>query len=150
MKEIVSDAQNFLNRIFETTGLSLRASAEATATDYLFEIVGEDVALLRNEGGEVLDALDHLINQIFGRALAKGERFVCDVQGYRATRDAELRMMARHAAERVRATGQTFTFGPMSASERRVIHLALADAADLHTESVGFGESRRLSVSRKK
>ncbi|MBD0326017.1 MAG: hypothetical protein ICV68_06290, partial [Pyrinomonadaceae bacterium] len=106
-------------------------------------------ALLLNEGGELLEALQHIVNQAFGRALPKGERIVCDVENFRATREAELRAMARHAAERVRSTGVAFTFGPMDPSERRVIHLSLAEESDLHTESVGEGAARRLKVSRK-
>ena len=57
--------------------------------------------------------------------------------------------MARHAADRVRSTGLPFFFGPMSAGERRVIHLALADEDNLFTESVGEGNARRLKVSLK-
>jgi spoIIIJ-associated protein len=68
------------------------------------------------------------------------------VGDFRATREAELRAMARLAAERVRASHVPFTFGPMDASERRVIHLALADKEDLQTESVGEGNARRLKV----
>jgi spoIIIJ-associated protein len=62
-------------------------------------------------------------------------------------REVELRAMANHAAERVRSTGVPFTFGAMNGNERRVIHLALADIEDLHTESVGEGNARRLKVS---
>jgi spoIIIJ-associated protein len=71
------------------------------------------------------------------------------VQDFRATREAELRVMANHAAERVRTTHNAFTFGPMDAAERRVIHLVLANEADLYTESVGEGNARRLKVSLK-
>jgi spoIIIJ-associated protein len=57
--------------------------------------------------------------------------------------------MARHAAERVRATGREFIFGPMIPNERRVIHLFLSTDDDLSTESVGEGNARRLKVSLK-
>jgi len=57
--------------------------------------------------------------------------------------------MADHAARQVRATSAAFVFGPMEPSERRVIHLSLADEADLVTESVGEGNSRRLRVALK-
>ena len=97
----------------------------------------------------MLEALQHLVNQVFGRTLPRGERIVCDVEDFRATREAELRAMARHAAERVRATGGVFTFGPMISNERRVIHLVLAAEADLYTESIGEGAARRLKVSLK-
>jgi len=55
--------------------------------------------------------------------------------------------MAQHAARQVRTTSSAFVFGPMEANERRVIHLTLADEADLHTESIGEGNARRLRVS---
>ena len=96
-----------------------------------------------------LEALQHLVNQVFGRSLAGGERLVCDVHGFRATREAELQTMANFAANRVRQTGVAFTFEPMSANERRIIHLTLADSPDLSTESIGEGAERKLRISPK-
>lgn len=96
-----------------------------------------------------MDALEHLVNQSFIRELSEGERFICDVDSFRAIRETELRAMARHAAERVRSTGLPFFFGPMSAGERRIIHLTLAEESNLFTESVGEGNARRLKVSLK-
>lgn len=149
MNETCSQAQDFLNAIFDGAGFTLRASTEETESGCLLNIDGADTSFLLAEGGELLEALQHLVQQAFGRALPKGERIICDVQNFRATREAELRAMARHAAERVRTTGRDFTFGPMIANERRVIHLTLAEDDDLYTESVGEGSSRRLKVSLK-
>lgn len=147
MNESCQQAETFLNDIFEGTGLELKARGSQTEDGCLLDLDGEDAPLLRSEGGELLAALEHLVNQAFGRTLPHGQRFVCDVQDFRATREAELRAMARHAAERVRTTRAPFTFGPMDASERRVIHLSLANETDLHTESIGEGNARRLKVS---
>ncbi len=147
MKETCTQAQDFLNAIFNGTGLDLRARAEESASGCLLDIDGEDSSLLLGEGGELLEAVQHLANQSFGRAVPADARFICDAHNIRATREAELRAMARHAAERVRATGAPFTFGPMLATERRIIHLVLAEESDLHTESVGEGAARRLKVS---
>jgi spoIIIJ-associated protein len=58
--------------------------------------------------------------------------------------------MANYVADRVRTTGVPYTFGPMLPNERRVIHLALAEDEDLHTESIGEGSARRLKVTLKK
>ncbi len=149
MNEACTQAQEFLNNVLAGIGCELRTSVEASEQGCLLNIDGADNSLLLNEGGELLEALQHLVNQAFGRELPKGERIVCDVDNYRATREAELRAMARHAAERVRSTGAAFTFGPMDANERRVIHLSLAEEGDLHTESVGDGPARRLKVSLK-
>ena len=149
MNETCTQSQDFLNAVFDGAGFNLRATTKETADGCLLNIEGADASLLLNEGGEVLEALQHLVNQVFSRTLQRGERIVCDVEDFRATREAELRAMARHAAERVRATGGVFTFGPMISNERRVIHLMLAGEADLHTESIGEGAARRLKVSLK-
>lgn len=149
MSETCTQAQEFLNDVFTGIKCELHASVEAAESGCLLNIDGADNSLLLNEGGELLEALQHLLNQAFGRTLPRGERIVCDVENFRATREAELRAMSRHAAERVRSTGVPFTFGPMDANERRVIHLSLSEESDLHTESVGEGAARRLKVSLK-
>ena len=149
MNEACTQAQDFLNAILDSAGLELRASIDTKESGCVLNIEGSDSSLLLSEGGELLEALQHILNQAFGRSLPKDERIVCDVENFRATREAELRAMARHAAERVRSTGIPFTFGPMNPNERRVIHLSLAAEEDLHTESVGEGTARRLKVSRR-
>ena len=150
MKEVFKQSQDFLNQVFASVRLDLRAAADETDGGCVLNIDGADAPLLRSEGGELLDALEHLVNQSFARGLEPGERLVCDVEDFRLVRETELRAMARHAADRVRASGVPFTFGPMNASERRVIHVALADDESLFTESVGEGSDRRLKVSLRK
>jgi spoIIIJ-associated protein len=149
MTETGDKASDLLNSVFEQEGFDLNAVSEKTATGFFLNITGRDTAILLNEGGELLDALQHLLNQALGRTLDKDERIVCDVEGFRAGREAELRAMALHAAQRVRATSSAFVFGPMDASERRVIHLSLSNEEDLKTESIGEGNARRLRVSPK-
>lgn len=146
INEVSNQARDFLNAIFDGANLDLRARDEQTENGCLLNIDGADTSFLLNEGGELLEALQHLASQAFGRTLPKGERVVCDVENFRATREAELRAMARHAAERVRKTSVPFNFGPMNSNERRVIHLTLAAEEDLQTESVGEGAARRLRV----
>jgi len=149
MKEAYGQAEQFLNDIFRTAGFELHAQASEGDNSCILNIDGADSPLVRSEGGELLDALEHFVNQSFARGLSEGERFICDVDNFRAIRETELRAMARHAAERVRSTSVPFFFGPMSAAERRVIHLALAEDDSLFTESVGEGNARRLKVSLK-
>ena len=149
MDKSCEQAVQFLQSILEGAGLSLNVAAEDHTDTCRLNIEGSDADLLVTQGGELLDALEHIVNQAFVRKLPKGLRIVCDVRSFRATREAELRAMASHAAERVRSTGVAFSFGPMTANERRIIHLTLAASQDLHTESVGEGSARRLRVSSK-
>jgi spoIIIJ-associated protein len=58
----------------------------------------------------------------------------------------ELRLAASVAAEKVRQSGNPYEFAPMSSRERRIVHLALRDSADLRTESQGEGSHRCLVV----
>src|ERR1044072_6193446 len=137
-------ASNFLQTLFESSGLKIAVTTTESSSECLLDLSGPDAELLQVEGGELLQAVQHLLNQAFGRSLAEGQRLVCDVGGFRATREAELRAMANHAAEKVRSTGLPFVFGEMNGGERRIIHLTLAEAEDLYTESVGDGPGRKL------
>lgn len=149
MNETYTQAADFLQTVFDTSGLELNVAIEAVSDGVALNLDGRDAELLLTEGGEALEAIQHVMNQAFGRKLARGERIVCDVRGFRATREAELRAMALHAASQVRASGLAFTFGAMNANERRILHLTLADSEDLQTESIGEAKERRLKVSLK-
>ena len=149
MTEVAQKAAEFLDDVFNMMGLQLQVSVKQGITGEVLDIEGRDAELLQAQTGELLEALQHLINQVFGRSLTGSARLVCDVHGFRATREAELQAMANHAANRVRQTGMAFTFEPMSANERRIIHLTLADSPDLFTESIGEGPDRKLRIARK-
>ena len=149
MTEVSEQAAQFLENVFEKTGLQLHVGIKHGLAGEILDIEGKDADLLQAQTGELLEALQHLINQVFGRNLAGGARLVCDVNGFRATREAELQAMANLAANRVRQTGIPFTFEPMSANERRIIHLTLADSPDLFTESIGEGSDRKLKIGTK-
>ena len=149
MTEVSQQAAEFLENVFDMTGLQLHVGIRQGLAGEILDIEGKDADLLQQQTGELLEALQHLINQVFGRNLAGGARLVCDVNGFRATREAELQAMANLAANRVRQTGRPFTFEPMSANERRIIHLTLADSPDLFTESIGEGAERKLRIGPK-
>lgn len=55
-------------------------------------------------------------------------------------------MAADTAAEQVRATNQPYNFAPMNSRERRMLHLALQNYADLRSESSGEGMRRFVVV----
>ncbi len=149
MNEACTQAKDFLNTVFAGARLDLSAAVQDAVSGCLLNIDGTDDSFLLNEGGELLEAVEHLVNQAYGRTLARDERIVCDVKNFRATREAELHAMAQYAAEQVRNSGTAFTFAAMTSNERRVIHLALANESDLATESIGEGTSRRLKINPK-
>ncbi len=146
MNENCRQAETFLTEILTNLRFDLSVSAEWTEDGCILNLSGEDVPLLLNENGEMLDAFETLLFQIYGRELDRTQRFVCDADGFRRTRKAELQAMARFAAQNVRKNDRPFIFGVLNSTERRVIHLTLQEEGDLITESVGAGRDRRLQV----
>jgi predicted RNA-binding protein Jag len=84
MKEACIKSQDFLNTVFNGAGFNLRATAAEAVDGCLLNIDGADTSLLLSEGGELLEALQHLVNQAFSRELERGERIVCDAECQRA------------------------------------------------------------------
>jgi spoIIIJ-associated protein len=107
---------------------------------------GRDAELLLERNAELLLAIEYIAH----RWLRLDPRFYDHVQfdchDYRALRIEELKLTARVAAERVVASRQPLRLNPMSARERRIIHLALKDFAGVRTESEGAGDQRVVVI----
>jgi spoIIIJ-associated protein len=146
MTETCQQAEAFLTEILADMRFDLRVSSEWTDDGCLMNLSGEDIPLVLSENGEMLDAFEVILFQIYGRDFERSQRFICDAEGFRQSRKAELQAMARFAAQNVRKNGRPFTFGKLNSTERRVIHLTLQAEEDLTTESVGDGRERRLQV----
>lgn len=146
MSEICNNANEFLASLVDDLGFELSVSSEWTDEGCMLNLSGEDAHLALAENGELLDAFEVVLFQIYGRQLDREHRFVVDAEGFRQTRKAELHAMARFAADQVRKNGRSFTFGLLNATERRIIHTTLQKEDDLITESVGDGRDRRLQV----
>jgi spoIIIJ-associated protein len=114
--------------------------------EILVDFSGPDSALLLDRGGELLRALEHIALEMLRLPSGEHEKVSFDCQNHRSQRIQELRTAANVAAEKVRRTGARYQFSPMSSRERRIVHLALRDQADLHTESEGEGVRRCLVV----
>ncbi|MFN6962200.1 MAG: protein jag [Pyrinomonadaceae bacterium] len=146
MSDTCQTATEFLSDVLGDMRLQLKAEGEWTEEGCHIDLKGEDSHLALAENGELLDAFETILFQAFGRELDRSQRFVCDADGFRKTRKAELHAMAKFAANQVRKNGVPFTFGVLNSTERRIIHTTLAEEDDLHTESVGAGRERRLQV----
>lgn len=146
MNETCGNAKEFLGDIVAKLGFDLSVEAEWNDEGCLLNLSGDDAHFALAENGELLDALEVILFQVYGRELDREHRFVVDAEGFRQTRKAELHAMARFAADQVRKNGRPFTFGVLNSTERRIIHLTLQKEEDLFTESVGDGRERRLQV----
>ena len=142
----MNDLTEFVEELVELAGWDLKTSIAKVDNNIVINLTGEDRSFLLGRNGEVLNALEHLANKIYLRTLPREVRISFDCHGFRSMRTQELQLMAKHAAEFVRRTKKTFTFEPMSAPERRIVHLALVEQNELRTESQGEGEDRKVSI----
>lgn len=114
--------------------------------EILVECSGPDAPLLLERGAELLRSIELLALEMLRLTGNEHEKISFDCMNHRAMRLEELRLAANVAAEKVRKTGTPYEFAPMSSRERRIVHLALRDQQDLHTESQGDGMRRHLVV----
>ncbi|MBI4180329.1 MAG: protein jag, partial [Chloroflexi bacterium] len=122
---------------------------EETSATVAFNISGDDLGILIGRRGQTLACLQYIVRLIVGQHQAERVPIVLDVEGYKQRHYQELQALARQVAEQVESRGEPYTLRPMSAYERRIIHLTLADRPDVSTESIGQGESRRVVVKPK-
>jgi spoIIIJ-associated protein len=121
-----ADARALVARIVETLGVD----AEVTARD-----------------GQTIDAIQYLLNAVAWRAHREERKeVVVDAAGYRARRQATLESLALRVAERVRDSGEREELEPMTAIERKVVHLRLKDEAGVGTTSEGTEPNRYVVV----
>jgi spoIIIJ-associated protein len=116
-------------------------------TAAVIDVEGEDLGLLIGRRGETLAAFQYLVNLLLARRTGTRVVVGIDVGGYRRRREEWLRNLALRMADRVRSTGQSITLEPMPPSERRIVHLALANHPDVLTVSIGEGESRKVAIT---
>lgn len=110
------------------------------------EILSPESRLLIGEHGSTLRAFEHVLRLVLRTVVDEHTRVVADVNAYRARRADFLRRRARDAAQRARGTRRAVVLEPMTAADRRLVHVALSAEADVVTESVGDDPDRRVVV----
>jgi spoIIIJ-associated protein len=106
----------------------------------------DDGGLLIGRHGATLDALQYLTLRVLQAEGHGRMRITLDVAGYRTRREKTLQQLAEGVASKVLDSRRSYHFEPMSAMERRVVHMAIAEIDGLDTESEGEGRQRHVVV----
>ena len=116
-------------------------------TPSVYNIEGDELGILIGRRGQTLSCLQYIVKIIAANQIQDSlPSIVIDVNGYKQKRQLVLKELAERVAEQVENSGKSFTLEPMPAYERRIIHLALAGHSGVRTESVGYGEDRKVSI----
>jgi spoIIIJ-associated protein len=151
---VAAELDAFLGMLLRATRLDLKYTIEQHEPDpndvespeVVVTLSGRDQELLLEHQAELLNAVEYLALRWLKLDAQSYDRVRLESGDWRATRLEELKLSARVAAERVRETRQPFRFNPMSARERRVVHLALKEQPGVRTASEGAGERRQVVV----
>jgi spoIIIJ-associated protein len=119
---------------------------EGSEDEIRLEIEGPDAGRVIGKRGQVLEAIQYLTSRVAHKQGERRRHIAVDAEGYRARHEDQLAQMARKLGERVAQEGKIITFDPMSARDRRVVHMALKDVPGVRTESNGEGPDRRVQI----
>lgn len=146
---VEATTKELLDRLgFPEAGVTAQAAEEVvTAT---ITVPTEESGILIGFHGETLAALQLITAQMVYKKLGRWVRIIMNIGDYREKREQALREMAMNAAERAKITNQPVSLPFLTSSERRLIHLILADDPEVETVSQGEGRDRRLTVHPKK
>ncbi|MBI1749483.1 MAG: single-stranded DNA-binding protein [Acidobacteria bacterium] len=151
---LLAELRSFLNLMLAKMRLEVQyeikefeaAAGEVEHPEVLVNFRGRDQELLLQQHAELLTAIEYLTH----RCLRLDPHFYDHVQfdsgDYRATRLEELKLSAKVAAQRVVETKQPFRLNPMSARERRVVHLVLKGVPGVRTSSEDAGDHRHVVI----
>jgi spoIIIJ-associated protein len=122
--------------------VSIREDEEVLAAT----LTGPDLGLIIGKHGQTIDAIQYLANAIVWRGHEDRKSVVVDAAGYRDRRKASLEQLAERAAGEARASGQPISLEPMTAVERKIVHLHLQEREDVETTSEGTEPTRYVVV----
>jgi spoIIIJ-associated protein len=139
--------RELIERVAAALGCPVAVTIREDEETLLATLTGPDLGLVIGKHGQTIDAIQYLANAIVWRGLEERKSVVVDAAGYRDRRRASLEQLADRAAGEARASGQPVSLEPMSAVERKIVHLHLQEREDVETVSEGNEPTRYVVVT---
>jgi spoIIIJ-associated protein len=146
--ELAARVREVLDRI--TSGLSLRCRIEIVEDDesLVATLSGSNLGLLIGKHGQTIDAIQYLVNAIVWRVWPEDRKEVTiDAAGYRERRRGALEALATRSAEEALASHTAVTLEPMTAVERKIVHVVLKEFGGVETSSDGTEPNRAVVIT---
>ena len=142
-------AREVLENILERFGAETSVLTEEDSESITLNIKGDGSGILIGRKGQTLDAFQYVVNKIVHRMPEVTKQVIVDTEGYRQRRKETLIDLAKRLSEQAKTKGRPVSTSPLNPFERRIIHLAIQDDADLTTQSKGDGIYRSVVISLK-
>lgn len=147
-EDLAEKASEFLLGVLERMGISADIDIKDDNDRTTLEIQTKDTELVIGRRGVVMDALQHLVNKVVyrDRRDEKTKPLVVDAGGFRDKQVERLRALGQRMAAKAIETKQIVELQPMTAHDRRIVHMAISEIAGLTTRSEGEGEDRHILI----
>jgi spoIIIJ-associated protein len=146
--ELAAEARELVERIADAIGVAGRVDVREEDELITLTVAGPELGMLIGRHGQTIDAIQYLVNAIGYRRHADDRKdVVIDAAGYRARRQASLEALAVRSAQRAVQDGESVELDPMTAVERKIVHLRLKEFAGVETSSEGTEPNRFVVVS---
>lgn len=145
--ELLEEVRESVSSLIVAMGFESKVDVYDAGEVIAADIVPDNTALFIGQKGETIDAVQYLVNASIYRERPFVKRVVLDAEGYRQRRVEAVQGLAHRTARRAIREGRPVELPPMSASERRVVHLYLKDNPKVTTASEGNGEDRKVVIS---
>jgi len=145
--ELATEARLLLARVVDALGVDGRVDVREDDDAITLTCSGADVALLIGRHGQTIDAVQYLMNAISHRTHGDDRKeVIVDAAGYRDRRRVTLESLAVRTAQQVTTSGERVELDPMTAVERKVVHLKLKEFDGVETASEGTEPNRYVVV----
>lgn len=146
--DVTEKACDFLMGVLDRMGISGDIDVHEEDDKIVLEIQTTHAEVLTGRKGQVMEALQHLVSKVVYRERSgeKGKPFVVDADGYRDKHIERLKALASRMAEKALKTQAIVELSPMSAHDRRIVHMAIAEIPGLSSRSEGEGDDRHILV----
>jgi spoIIIJ-associated protein len=140
-------AREAVERTTDALGVDCRVDVLESDDAIAVSCAGGDLGILIGKHGQTIDAVQYLLNALaFHSYPEKRKPVVLDAAGYRARREATLSSLAVRTAREALELGEPVELEPMTAAERKIIHVRLKDFPGVETASEGAEPNRFVVV----
>jgi len=146
LADVIEYAENYVLGVLDS--LEIESTVNSKIDDEVVRITIDSThnPILIGKNGKTLQALNEVAKLAVSNHFHKKFRILLDVNGYKDKKYYHLSKMARRCAHEVQTSKTTYTFDPMSADERRIIHNAVSGMKNVRTESIGEGTHRQVQI----
>ncbi len=147
-EDLAEKASEFLLGVLERMGITADIDIKDDNDRTTLEIQTKDTETVIGRRGVVMDALQHMVNKVVyrDRRDEKTKPLIIDAGGFRDKQIERLRTLGQRMAEKCLQTKQIVELQPMTAHDRRIVHMAISEIAGLTTRSEGEGEDRHILI----